>query len=271
MAETEVKLMSSGRWVVNGTETAKRTPNSELRTPDSKRWNDYGIALWEQAQYGEAAAAFRRASELSPRDANLLVNAAIAELRTERFGPEREQLRKAASLLDAALGIDPAHRRARFFRAVVLRGEGRAAAAADELTELAREYPRDREVQRQLGQTLYALGALAGARQAFEAVTAIDPTDAGAYQFLAPIYAGAGHGAEAERARSLYLGWRDDPGADGVAARFFAAHPQWAEERMGGHAHGENSPRRRSRPGELPPSAQGYSAPPAPPAPPTAH
>jgi len=179
------------------------------------------------------------------------VNAAIAELRTERYGPEREQLRKAAALLDRALSLKPMLARARYWRAVVLRGDGKLAQAAETLAVLAKEYPKDREVQRQLGQTLYSLGRLDEARSALEAVVAIDPQDAGAYQLLAPIYASQGRKAEADRARALYLQWRDDPLANPIAARFFAAHPEWAEERVTSHTHGLGSSGRATLTGAL--------------------
>ena len=207
----------------------------------ARRWNDYGIGLLEQAQYGEASRAFRRASEIDTTDPNLLVNAAIAEFRTERFGPEREQLRKAISLLDRALSIDPTRPRTRYWRAVVLRAVGKLSDAAEILQSLAKEYPRDREIERQLGQTLYSLGRFSEARAALEAVIAIDPQDAGAYQLLSPIYASEGCKTDSDRARALYLQWRDDPVADPIAARFFAAHPEWADERVSLHFHGDGS------------------------------
>lgn len=244
MAETEVQLVARDQ------KTPRKSKRDTLTwEQQSRRWNDYGIGLLEQAQYGQAAEAFRRASELSPTDPYLLINAAIAEMRTERYGPEREQLRKAMPLLEQALKlpppkVDPTHARARFFRALVLRGMGQVQTAADELAKVAAEYPNDREVQRQLGQTLYSLGRTLEARAAFQAVLAVDPNDHGAYQFLAPIYAAAGEVAAAERARSLYLLWRDDPLVDPVAARFYRAYPQWAEERVTSHAHAVDSPPR---------------------------
>jgi Flp pilus assembly protein TadD len=249
MAETETRLVASSQWpVVSG---KQRTTDNGQRTSDARRWNDYGIGLLEQAQYGAAAEAFRRASELDTADTNLLVNAAIAEMRTERFAPERGQFRKAEALLNRALNLPPfAIRdpqslwRARYFRALVWRADGKLMEAAEELKLVAREYPRDREVLRQLAHTFYTLGRLAEARAALEAVIAIDPTDAGAWQILAPIYLSEGRQAEAERARALYLQWRDDPRADGIAARFFAAHPEWTDERIGAHTHGAHSPNR---------------------------
>ncbi|MCI0390625.1 MAG: tetratricopeptide repeat protein [Acidobacteria bacterium] len=172
----------------------------ENRTPEWKRWNDYGIGLLEQAQYGPAAAAFRRSGELSPNDPDLLVNAAIAEMRTERFAHhERPQLQKAAELIERALQIPPdairdprALWRARYHRALVWRAQDKRREAAEELKQIAAAYPRDREIQRQLAQTLYASGQLASARTAFETILKLDPTDAGAYQFLSPLYLSAG-------------------------------------------------------------------------------
>ena len=134
---------------------------------------------------------------------------------------------------------------------VVLRGDGELREAAATLSELSKAHPRDREVQRQLGQTLYSLGKLDEARTAFETVVAIDPQDAVAYQLLAPIYASQGQQAEANLARSLYLQWRDDPLANPIAARFFAAHPEWADERVASHTHGLDSAHRATLTGLL--------------------
>jgi Flp pilus assembly protein TadD len=268
MAESEVKLTGGGPRVnakssrlkaapVQRMPTAKaQTMTAKAQTPttatqQARRWNDYGIGLLEQMQYGPAADAFRRAAELNPQDSDLLVNASIAELRTEQYGVERGQIRKAAALLDRALKLNPADARARFFNALVLRADGRPREAADELSKVAAEYTRDREVWRQLGQTLYLLGDIGGARAAFEAIVRIDPNDAGAYQFLSPIYASEGRKDEAARAQTLYLLWRDDPLADAVAARFFAANPQWADERVWSHVHAGDSPLRPTLTGHL--------------------
>jgi len=241
MAQSELRIIPRSPRVSFARVPAKQVPNRELQ---ARRWNDYGIALLEQAQYGPAADAFRRASELNPRDLNPLVSAAIAEMKTERFGLDRNQLLKAAELLDAALKLDPANARARFVHALLLRSQKKPSEAAEELAKLALEYPRDREVARQLGQTLYALGRLAEARRVFETIVEVDPTDFGAYQFLSPIYQSEGYGEQASYARRLFLQWRDDPMASPIAARFFAAHPQWSDERVLAHTHDGDSPPR---------------------------
>lgn len=242
IAETELRILSNSA----GTSRAKAGLGKDRspREMQSTRWNDYGIALLEQAQYGPAAEAFRRASEYDPTNPNPLVSAAIAELKTERFGLERNQLSKAAELLEAALKLDRTNPRTRFIHALLLRSQNKPQQAADELATLAQEYPRDREVARQLGQTLYSLGRISEARLAFETILDIDPTDFGAYQFLSPIYQSEGLTEKANYARNLYLQWRDDPTASSIASRFFAAHPQWVDERILAHTHDGDSPPR---------------------------
>jgi Flp pilus assembly protein TadD len=232
MAETQTELAPPGA----GPAPTKVDPAAAAR-----RWNDYGIGLMEQSQYGPAALAFRKAAEIDPANPDFLISAAVAEFRTERFGPERDQLRKASELIEAALKLNPTLPRARFYHAVILRAQDKASAAADELTALASEYPRDRLILRELGATLYALGRMDGATTAFEAVIAIDPTDFAAYQYLAPLFAGAGRPVEADHARELFQQWRDDPLAAKVGSRFFALNPQWADERIPAHTHGLSS------------------------------
>lgn len=245
MAEAQTKLMINHDPAMQVKATATPVdPQSAVRNPQWKRWNDYGIGLLEQAQYGPAAMAFRRAAAVSPRDPDLLTSAAIAEMRTERFGQQREQWRKAGELLDAALALDPRHWRARFFKAQQFRGQGRLAEAAEEFALIAAAYPRDREVLRALGQTWLTLGRTARAQEAFEGIAAIDPTDFGAWQYLTSIYSAVNRPADAERAQALYLNWRDDPLAYDIVLKFFAAQPQWSDERIGAHVHGTHSAHR---------------------------
>lgn len=93
MAEASLTLRPGGTAV-----KARSAPDATA----AKRWNDYAIGLMEQAQYGQAAEAFRRAADLDPSAPNPLASAALAEMRTERFGPEREQFHKANELITRA-------------------------------------------------------------------------------------------------------------------------------------------------------------------------
>lgn len=239
--QTSVFINSQGsKPVVSGKNNKVNQPNKA----EARRWNDYGIALLDQGQYGQAAKAFTLASQFDPEDAYLPVNIAIAEMRTERFGEEKKQFLKAQALLEKALLMSPNQSRAMFYKALVLRGLGQTSEAKELLVELATLHPRDREVLRQLAHTLYSLGDLAEARAALEKVLSIDPDDAPTYQLLSAIYESQGEKEKAQKAQELYLQWRQDPMADPVAAKFFASHPEWAEERINYHTHSVNAAHR---------------------------
>lgn len=236
------KLATESTNQLNTESTNKLANKSNLI--EARRWNDYGIALLEQGQYGQAAKAFTIASELDPNDASLLVNIAIAEMRTERFGQAKEQFLKAKPLIEQALEIEHNQPRAKFYQSLVLRGLGEYNQAAIILKELAKLYPRDREVHRQLANTLYSLGDLSNSQVALEEILKIDPTDAASYQLLSTIYQHQGQIEKSQKAQQLYLEWRQDPMADSKAAKFFASHREWTEERINYHEHSSStSPR----------------------------
>jgi tetratricopeptide (TPR) repeat protein len=255
MTQTETFLVAEKNSVkansVTKANKSKKSPTEETADREkvkvlARRWNDYGIGLLGQAQYGLASEAFWRASGIDPTDANLLVNTAIAELQTERYGPELVQLGKAKELIEKALVIAPENNRAKYYWALIKRSTGSTEESAEILAKISVEYPNDREVQRQLGQTLYRLGRYDEARKAFLAVNRIDPTDAGAFQFLSPMFAASGLLKESADAQKNYLLWRDDPLADVIANGFFFAHPEWADVRVPGKIYSEDSPHRKT-------------------------
>jgi len=258
MAETSVRIGVSDnvpdRTRYQATET-KETPQKLPALSPWRRWNDYGIALLEQAQYSSACEAFMKAFEADPNNPDPLISAAIAELRMERYSFGKEQIKKATDLVEKALRIKPDLPRAHFYRAVLYRAGGDLAEAATRFATLAKEHPRDREVQRQLGQTLFSMNRFAEARPAFEAILSIDPTDAGSYQALSSIYLHEGMSAEAIKAQESYLLWRDDPFSEIVAGRFFLMNPQWSDVRIPFHVNSMLTPKR--------PTAVGKDASPA--------
>jgi len=109
----------------------------------ARRWNDYGIALVEQAQYGPAAEAFRRAGELNPKDLNPLISAAVAEMRTERFGPDRQSIAQSRRTARWSLKArsDSTHGQD-ISTHCCCAAKGKPSEAAAELAKLAQEYPQ---------------------------------------------------------------------------------------------------------------------------------
>src|SRR5438046_9050178 len=81
-------------------------PNDKTAVPDWRRWNNYGIALFDQRQYPLAIDAFTRAGELDEKYRPMaLVNRAMAHL-------ELEQYDEAASILEAVVKSNPKTARA---------------------------------------------------------------------------------------------------------------------------------------------------------------
>lgn len=79
------------------------------------------------------------------------LSAAIAEMRMERYAfNEQSQLNKAKELIERALRVSPEAPRGRFYQAVILRSLNQHKKAAEILADLAKMYPRDREVWRQM-------------------------------------------------------------------------------------------------------------------------
>jgi tetratricopeptide (TPR) repeat protein len=248
MAEESVKVVFENQ--TNENETPKIALD-KTRETIAGRWNDYGIGLLEQNQNGDAAKAFREAATLSPKNPDYLISAAIAEYRMERHAlNEQSQLNKAKVLIDRALRIAPDAPRGQFYKAIVLRALKQDEEAAQIFADLANKHPLDREIWRQYGQTVYALGRIEEAKKAFETIVSIDPTDANAWQFLSPIYTSEGESPAAEKAEQLYLLWRDDPLAETVATKFFQSNPNWTEVRIPFHIYSDNSPLRPTLTGD---------------------
>lgn len=254
--EIPIVMMAEASVVLKNEITAEAEAKKSDTEQIARRWNDYGISLLEQSQASQAANAFRKAMNYSPQNPDYPTSAAIAEIRLERYAfDERSQIAKASELLKAALKISPQFPRALFYKAVISRSENNSAEAEKILNSLAVKYPRDREIRRQLGLTQFGLKKVSEARKSFEAVIEIDPTDAGAWQFLEPIYASEGDIKKSETAKRNYLLWRDDPLAETVATRFFNLNPNWLELRNPVHFYGLDS--------SLRPVATGHFAAPA--------
>jgi Flp pilus assembly protein TadD len=203
---------------------------------DSKRWNDYGVALKAQGGLAESIEAFERARQLNPRDPVPLINRAVSEL-LSNDGPEGGH--KAASFLRRVLQNDPGNDRASFYLALADRAAGRDDSTARALTTFASRYPRDVEVRRQLGLTWFRLGRLTEARSAFEALLGIERRDASAYRILADIHKAEGRLSDAENARWAYGQLAEEAGTLAVVNRFFREHPQLSDERKR-HVHRAN-------------------------------
>ena len=115
-----IVTMASAEYVlrVGDNQVLVPTPNDKTAPPDWRRWNNYGIALFDQRQYPLAIDAFTHAAELDEKYRPMAqVNRALANI-------ELEQYDEAAKILDAVVKSDPANMRALFQQARIFMKRG---------------------------------------------------------------------------------------------------------------------------------------------------
>jgi len=106
--------------------------------PDNHEgWFMLGMSYRESGRFAEAEQAFRRASELAPRNANYLAYRAEILLANGRDNPPTE----AAALFRRALELEPGNPQARYYLATIKDMGGDHRGALDDLIALIREAP----------------------------------------------------------------------------------------------------------------------------------
>jgi Tfp pilus assembly protein PilF len=199
--------------------------------PDWRRWNNYGIALFDNRQFALAADVFERVAELDGTYRPMaLTNRALALIEIDRWDD-------ASKLVDAALELNPNLHRALFQRARIRRQRGQLAEAEADIRRLLEAFPRDRLSLQQLGELSKIKRDFAGAREAFERILQIDPEDAGSHYNLMLIYRKLGMNEEAKVEAKIFSDLKDDPGALPVASEFLRRHPEMKGESVPFHVH----------------------------------
>ena len=206
-------------------------PNDKTAVPDWRRWNNYGIALFDQRQYPLAIEAFTRAAELDEKYRPMaLVNCALAHI-------ELEQYDEAATILDGVVKTNPTMARALFQQARIFIKRGQLDQAENNLRQVLAQFPRDRLSLQQLGELCKIKRDYNGAVDCYSRILAIDPEDLGAHYNLMLIYRKLGRTDEAKREAKIFADLKDDPGALSLANQFLRKHPEMSNESVYWHVH----------------------------------
>lgn len=199
--------------------------------PDWRRWNNYGIALFDQRQYPLAIEAFTRAAELDEKYRPVaLTNRAMAHL-------ELEQYDEAAVILDQVVKANPDNMRAVFQQARIFIKRGQLDQAENNIRRVLAAYPRDRISLQQLGELCKIKRDYPGALDCFEKILLIDPEDQGAHYNLMLVYRKLGRNDDARREAKIFADLKDDPGALSLANQFLRKHPEMSNESVYWHIH----------------------------------
>lgn len=206
-------------------------PNNKVAVPDWRRWNNYGIALFDQRQYPLAIEAFTRAAELDEKYRPMaLVNRAMAHI-------ELEQYDEAASILESVVKAHPTLARALFQQARIFMKRGQLKQAEHNLRQVLAAYPRDRISLQQLGELSKIKRDYQGALESYTRILQIDPEDLGAHYNLMLIYRKLGRHDDAKREAKIFADLKDDPGALSIANQFLRKHPEMSNESVYWHVH----------------------------------
>jgi tetratricopeptide repeat protein/cytochrome c554/c'-like protein len=206
-------------------------PNDKTAVPDWRRWNNYGIALFDQRQYPLAIEAFTHAAQLDEKYRPMaLVNRAMAHI-------ELEQYDEAATILDGVVTANPAMARALFQQARIFMKRGQLDQAENNFRQVLAQFPRDRMSLQQLGELCKIKRDYNGAVECYSKILAIDPEDLGAHYNLMLIYRKLGRTDEAKREGKIFADLKDDPGALALANQFLRKHPEMSNESVYWHVH----------------------------------
>jgi tetratricopeptide (TPR) repeat protein len=194
------------------------------------RWNNFGIALLDQAQYAQAKDAFSEVLKLRPDYGDAYTNLGIVYLQWERYAD-------AAASLKQALTMMPGDARALYYDALVERNQGDLDAAVVNLQKVITLFPRSIDAHRELGFSYYQQHKYALARTEYEAVQGIEPDDLSAHYNLAIIYRREGDKQKAAAQAALFADEKDDPMASTATLGFLRSHPELSGESVAWHLH----------------------------------
>jgi Tfp pilus assembly protein PilF len=199
--------------------------------PDWRRWNNYGIALFDQRQFALATDVFARVAELDEGYRDMAKsNRALALIELDRYD-------EAGKWLDEVVSANPNNMRAVFQQARVFIKFGKLGEAETSLKRVLEAYPRDRLSWTQLGELHKIKRDYDAAQKCYEQVLRIDPEDAGAHYNLMLIFRRLGRNDAAAREAKLFADLKDDPAALPLANEFLRLHPEMSNESVPFHVH----------------------------------
>jgi tetratricopeptide (TPR) repeat protein len=208
--------------------------NAKNVMPDWRRWNNYGIALFDQRQYSLAADAFARVVDMDDKyRATAITNRAMALI-------ELDQYDEAERLLEDVVKANPSNMRALFQQGRILMKRGQLDRAEANFRQLLAVYPRDRVTWQQLGELCKIKRDYKNARNCYEEVLKIDPEDTGAHYNLMLIYRKLGMNEDAKREAKIFADQKDDPAAFSISNEFLRKHPEMSNESVFWHVHDLN-------------------------------
>ncbi len=223
-----VEMASRTRTVNIGSNDAGAP--DKVDNPDWMRWNNFGIGLLDELQYGPAVDAFAHVAKLRPDYPDAYTSLGLAYYQWEKYPQADEYLKKA-------LAMAPENARALYYQALVDRNEGNLADAIKNLAVVVDKYPQSPDAHRELGFSYYQLHKYDLAETQYLALQQIDPDDLGAHYNLAIIYRRLKMKDKAAMEAAKFADEKDDPMANTASLEFLRSHPELSGESVPWHLH----------------------------------
>lgn len=223
-----VELASCTRIVKIGQNSPE--PPASTENPDWMRWNNLGIALLDQLQYGEAVDAFTQVIKLRHYYSDAYTNVGLSEILWEKYGSARTAIQRALSL-------DSNSARALYYDGLLQRRAGNTQKEIADFRKVVEMFPQSRDARRELGLAYYQQSEDALAIQQFEALQKIDPDDLSAHYNLSILYRRAGRREEAQDQQDMFVDEKVDPGAPTYSLNYLREHPEVSVESIPWHIH----------------------------------
>lgn len=209
--------------------------------PDWRRWNNYGIALFDQRQFPQAADAFDEVINANNEyKAFAHTNKALALM-------ELNGWQEAEKLINKSLELDEKNIRAVFQRGRIHRVRSRLDKAEADFKKVLESFPRDRLTLQQLGELAKIKSdtvpvserknQLKIAQGYYEQILAIDPEDIGSHYNLMIIYQKLGLREEAKKEAKIFQDLKEDPVQTPLASSFLQNNPNIGNESFPYHTH----------------------------------
>jgi len=222
-------------------EENKAQPVDPKAMPDWRRWNNYGIALFDHRQFAQAADAFEEVVKANNEyKAFAHTNKALALM-------ELGGWQEAEILINKALEHDEKNLRAVFQRGRIHRVRSRLDRAEADFKRVLESFPRDRLTLQQLGELAKIksdvvakserINQLKIAQGFYEQILAIDPEDLGAHYNLMIIYQKSGMREEARKEAKIFQDLKEDPVQTPLAGSFLQNNPNVGNESLPFHTH----------------------------------
>jgi tetratricopeptide (TPR) repeat protein len=206
-----------------------------LDNPDWMRWNNLGIALLDQLQYGESRRAFDQVVKLRPDYPDGYVNQGVVDIEWEHYD-------EARAPLEHALTLDSTYARALYYLGIVERRQGHPDQEIVDLQRVVHQFPQSRDAHRELAVAYYQSHNYLMAKQEYEAVQGIDSDDLAAHYNLAVLYRRLGMKQKAAEQNAFFAQKQVDPGAPTSSLSFLRAHPENSIESVPWHMHSDLPP-----------------------------